>query len=488
LSTAQKIRILMVEDSPTDALRIHEALADLPDLRHELIHVERLSDGLTRAREAHFDIVLLDLGLPDALGMDTFRTFHRHAADVPVLVLTGMDEISVGLQAIREGAQDYLPKKEINTSLLGRAIRYAIERHRVVAVLATSEERFELAVSGATAGLWDWDLQIDAMYFSPYFKRIMGYDEHELPNEVRAHQDAIHPDDVDRVMTNLKAHLEHRGAYDVEYRVRTQSGDFRWIQSRGQALWNASGKACRMVGWIIDITDRKHAEDEIRELNTSLERRVAELRSSLKEKEVLLQEIHHRVKNNLQIIASLLSLQSGYIRDPQMVVKFQESQGRIRSMALIYEKLLHSESLAKMDLADYVRSLADVLMRTCTDNANVTLESQLAPVPVSIDTAMPVGLMLNELVTNALKHAFPGGRAGQLLLALGSDADGQITLRVLDDGIGLTPGFQLEQASTLGLRLVRMFAKQLRARVSLHSEPGHTAFDIRFTEAVAESP
>ena len=207
-----------------------------------------------------------------------------------------------------------------------------------------------------------------------------------------------------------------------------------------------------------------------------------QIRSSLREKEALLQEIHHRVKNNLQIIASLLSLQSAYIHDPLTLIQFQESQDRIRSMALIHEMLYQSETLATVDLADYVQSLARILLNTYSAKANVTLEVRVVPTSVSIDTAVPVGLMLNELVTNALKYAFPDGRAGQLLVALGAEPDGLITLRVQDDGIGLKPDFQIEQADTLGLRLVRMFARQLRAKVALRSEPGHTAFDISFKE------
>lgn len=213
-----------------------------------------------------------------------------------------------------------------------------------------------------------------------------------------------------------------------------------------------------------------------------------QIRTSLKEKEALLQEIHHRVKNNLQIIASLLSLQSGYIRDPQTLMQFQESQGRIRSMALIHEKLYQSETLATVDLADYVQTLVSTLMRTYTTNAKVKLECRLDPATVNIDTAVPVGLMLNELVTNALKYAFPNSRPGRLLVTLDAVADGEFMLGVHDDGVGLAPDFQLEQANTLGLRLVRMFTKQLRANVTLQSESGHTGFDIQFKEAAARSP
>ena len=207
-----------------------------------------------------------------------------------------------------------------------------------------------------------------------------------------------------------------------------------------------------------------------------------QIRSSLKDKEALLQEIHHRVKNNLQVIASLLSLQSTYIDDPRMLAKFEESQGRIRSMALIHEKLYQSQSLARVDLADYVQNLTAILMRSYSANSSVRLETQLEPAAVSVDTAVPVGLMLNELVTNALKYAFPDGRAGRLLVQLTVAADGQIQIRVQDDGVGLKPDFELDQASTLGLRLVQMFGRQLRADVGFESEPGRTVFNIQFAE------
>lgn len=219
--------------------------------------------------------------------------------------------------------------------------------------------------------------------------------------------------------------------------------------------------------------------------NKEIERRTL---ASLKEKEVLLQEIHHRVKNNLQIIASLLSLQSGYILDPLTLRQFQESQDRIRSMALIHEMLYQSETLGTVDLAVYVRALVDTLMRTYSANAKVSLDLQLDPVKVGIDTAIPVGLMLNELVTNALKYAFPNGHEGRLVVALSAESGSAMRLRVQDDGTGLKPDFQFDQATTLGLRLVRMFAKQLRAEVTWRSHPGHTAFEMRFTEPAAKAP
>ncbi|WP_440130233.1 response regulator [Trinickia symbiotica] len=142
MDTVQQLRTLLVEDNPTDALVIGEVLADVPDFQHRLVHAQSLSEALARVRAVPFDVVLLDLGLPDAQGLDTFKAFHRQAPELPVLVLTGLDDSSVGLQAIHHGAQDYLQKRDIRPSELSRAIRYAIERHREA--VALKESRGEL--------------------------------------------------------------------------------------------------------------------------------------------------------------------------------------------------------------------------------------------------------------------------------------------------------------------------------------------------------
>jgi two-component system, NarL family, sensor histidine kinase UhpB len=293
MNAVQEIQVLLVEDSPTDTLLIGEALTDVLDFRHRVVHAPALSDALAHTETTHFDVVLLDLGLPDSQGLDTLRTFHRQAPGLPVLVLTGLDNRSIGLLAIKEGAQDYLPKREIQPSELSRAIRYAIERHRAAMALKESQERFQLAVTGATAGLWDWNPQSNEMYLSAQFKEILGYEDDDLSNQTQAFWGAIHPDDVDRVTACLAAHLERRQPYEAESRVRTRSGEFRWIHSRGQALWSRMGEPYRMVGWIIDVTDRKLAEEALQRSREELQHLSANIqRVREEEKARIARELH----------------------------------------------------------------------------------------------------------------------------------------------------------------------------------------------------
>jgi two-component sensor histidine kinase len=201
--------------------------------------------------------------------------------------------------------------------------------------------------------------------------------------------------------------------------------------------------------------------------------------AALQEKEVLLQEIHHRVKNNLQVVSSLLNLQSRYIEDEKTLQMFRESQSRVKSMALIHERLYRSKDLAQIDFGEYVQTLTRDLFRSYQAQAgSVALKVDVQDVFLGVDTAIPCGLIINELVSNALKYAFPDDRDGQLCVELASD-DGQYVLAVRDNGVGLPDGLDIQSTETLGLRLVTTLVRQLRGTVELRSDGG-TEFEIRF--------
>jgi two-component sensor histidine kinase len=208
-----------------------------------------------------------------------------------------------------------------------------------------------------------------------------------------------------------------------------------------------------------DVSQRRRAEEQIK--------------TSLKEKEVMLKEIHHRVKNNLQIISSLLYLQATAVGDEGTRVVFRESRERVRAMALVHEQLYRSDSLSAIDLGEHLKELAGNVASGYGDaKRRVRMQMDVASMALDLDLAIPVSLIFNELLSNAYKHAFPGDRKGRVVVELAADgADGWI-LKVSDDGVGLPPHFNWETSPTLGLKIVRSLTEQIHGKIELRSGPG----------------
>lgn len=215
-----------------------------------------------------------------------------------------------------------------------------------------------------------------------------------------------------------------------------------------------------------EIDERKLVEEQIRE--------------SLKEKEALLREIHHRIKNNTQVISSLLNLQSQYVKDKESLEMFRKSRDRILSMAFVHEKLYQSEDLTKIDFDGYIRSIAQHLLRTCSiDPDAVRLNVNCSDVFLSINNAIPCGLIINELICNALKHAFPEGEKGEITIDFHPNGDNRLTLVVSDTGIGLPEDIDISDAKTVGLQVVSDLVDQLKGTLDIERDGG-TAFKITF--------
>jgi two-component sensor histidine kinase len=207
------------------------------------------------------------------------------------------------------------------------------------------------------------------------------------------------------------------------------------------------------------------------------------LRATLREKDVLIEEVHHRVKNNLQVITSLLGLQARTIKDPATRKKFEESRYRIQAMAILHEILYESSSLAEIDFADYIRRMVEHLVRSYGASARIRTEVRLEPLQCHRDVALPCGLIVNELLSNAFKYAFPGGKSGGIRVALRRGSKGRVHLMVRDNGVGLPPEVDWKTSPTLGLRLVRTLARQLDADVKTSGREG-TLFSITFLDGL----
>jgi len=256
------------------------------------------------------------------------------------------------------------------------------------------------------------------------------------------------------------------GAWQGETAVLSRNGPEIPASELILAHKSPSGSVEFLSTIIRDMSEQKEAEVRIK--------------ASLEEKEVLLKEIHHRVKNNLQIVSSLLQLQASYIKDVDSLAIFEESRDRVKSMALIHEQLYQSNDLAQIDFPEYLRSLLNmVLSAHRTNRTRVETKLHVDPVSLDLDTAIPVGLITNELVTNSLKYAFAGRTVGEIAVRLTKSETGDFLLMISDNGVGLPEGFNFDKAPSLGLRLVRILTKQMRARLEISNGIG-TQFRVYF--------
>ncbi|MFP4642602.1 MAG: histidine kinase N-terminal 7TM domain-containing protein [Dehalococcoidia bacterium] len=254
---------------------------------------------------------------------------------------------------------------------------------------------------------------------------------------------------------------------NVHYEMRYEFPEMgtRYLEVLYYPLDMKGPKATGAVAMIRDITERKQAEQQIRH--------------ALEEKETLLREIHHRVKNNLQIVSSLLRRQGRQVQDDTLKQTLKESENRVLSMSLIHEKLYHSEDLANINFQEFIRTISRSLVRSF-GTANVTLKPDIEDIQLPVDTAIPCGMIVNELVSNALKYAFPEGQEGEVEIALHRIGDSEVELMVRDNGVGMPEDIDIRNTDTLGMDLVVMLAeKQLDGKLELDKSEG-TEFRIRF--------
>lgn len=332
--------------------------------------------------------------------------------------------------------------------------------------LLESEARFRMLADTSPVLIWMAGADSRCVYFN---KRWLDFTGRPIEQEAGdGWVDNVHPDDVATCMETYRAVFLSRQPFTSEYRLRRGDGEYRWMLETGVPRMSVDGEFAGYIGTCIDITERKLAEDSTR--------------IALEQREALLKEIHHRVKNNLQIVCSLLNLQSNAKGNKKVAPLLRACQFRVISIGLLHETLYRSRDLSKVEMLNYVRTLTDHLLRSYgVDSNTIAVTVEVDQIGLNIETALPCGLIINELLSNSLKHAFPGGRPGVIHVELRSNPDHTFTLRVKDNGIGLPPVGAIEEIRSLGLELIELFSEKLEGTAEFHRTEG-TEFELRFAE------
>ena len=334
--------------------------------------------------------------------------------------------------------------------------------------LLRSEKSLTKAQKVSHVGSWEWKITENRLEWSDEMYRIFGIEREEFTGNLSdVLSSSIHPEDRDKVEQSNLSVIKDKTPIPLEYRIIRPDGTTRtvWAEA-GEMILDETGNPSILTGIVQDITERKEAEVRIRK--------------DLVIKETLLKEIHHRVKNNLNIIISLLNLQSGKMIQKEAKDALQIAIRRIFSMALIHEKLYQSKDFSEIDFTDYVSNLCRQILTFYPDKSeDIDIKFKLDTIKLSIDTAIPCGLILNEILTNALKHAFPDHKKGTIEVRLHRMKDQSYRLIVRDDGVGMPKITDMESIPTLGLQLIHLLAQQIEGTVKVDNTKG-TEISIHF--------
>lgn len=353
----------------------------------------------------------------------------------------------------------------INGVIFDISDRVQLETERQVAELALDKKRrlMEQVAETTSAILYIYDLvEQRNIYVNRQIAVVLGYS----PAQIQAmgsdlFGNLVHPDDLPRLLERVEqcAVAKDEDVLEVEYRMQHANGEWCWLQSRDKVLnRNDEGFPKQIVGTAVDITDRKQLEFS--------------LQASVQEKTILLQEVNHRVKNNLQVIVSLLKIQSETLAIPEASFALNQARDRVMAMSLVYQGLYESSQFSNIDLGNYLRSLILNLFNAFgIVDQGIKFQIHIStPSVISLDKAISCGLIVNELITNALKHGFNyGDRAGTLWVDLVQTPSNQVMLTITNDGNPLPPNFDLRHAETMGLQLVQILADQLAGKLEVET-------------------
>ncbi|MCK4764833.1 MAG: response regulator [Candidatus Aminicenantes bacterium] len=477
--------ILIVDDDPS----IRQALAEL--LGDAGYKVETAADaGETFVKIGHSppDLIVLDVLLPGEDGFDIAARLKStgKTGDIPIVFLTCKDELEYKVKGFKLGAVDYITKPitpdealaRIKTHLTLRNLQKRLEeknrrlqqeiaeRKQAEAKLTETFQLLETTLNSTHMLVVYLDQRFNFVWVNRAYAQADDRDPSFFPgkNHFDLYPDPGNKEIFDRVVETGEPYFAY--AKPFEYPEQPKRGATYWDWSL-IPIKDSAGQVTGLVFTLVDISRRVRAEEQIK--------------ASLREKELLLKEIHHRVKNNLQVINSLLSLQANQLKDRESAAILREIRNRVFSIALVHEKLYESEDLTNINFGEYIHTLTANLLETFPPGPPaVKLEMITDDLFLQVDKAIPCALIVNELVINALKYAFIDGRQGEISIELKTAAAGEeVALMVTDNGPGLPDAFDIENVETLGMQIIRALVGQLHGSLRIDTSKG-TKFTLRF--------
>ncbi len=433
---------------------VKEGNSDLLDRFNEGLRIIKATGRYDEIYDKWFAIVA-PRGVPSAV---VTRYVSLAAAGVTVLIFLVLAWIVILRRTVA--------KQTASLRLAQDNLELRIEER--TAELRKSEARLVNAQRIAHLGNWDWNVKTGSLRWSDEIYRLFGRESNNDGLTYEAFLELIHPDDRQAVVTAVEKALRNESSYVMDYRIIWPDGSIRHVHTQGEVVFDKAGEPLSMSGTVYDITAGKKAEEKIK--------------ASLKEKEVLLQEIHHRVKNNLQVISGMLWLQANTENDVHTKEVIQESYRRVMLMAHVYASLHLQGDLNVINAREFLNTLvADTKASGGGILEQISFHVDVDDIPLDVDHANAYGQIISELISNCQKHAFVNASSGNVDVSLRQKDGGAIELIVADDGKGLPKDFNLHQTKTLGLQLVCALAASMGGDVRFDGSAG-TCFEIRFCE------
>ncbi len=474
------LRVLMVEDSELDAALIARHLNEA--FRECFIRRVDSAQALEELlREQSWDLLISDHQMPNFDSSQALSLLQASGLDIPFIIVSGSIGEELAVAALQSGADDYVLKQNLRRLVpaierglretAGRSEKRAAERalHESEERLRKSEHRFQDLFEFAADAIVECDRSGRILLVNHQTEQLFGYSREELGGQnigllLPAHQTS---EGLSIVMASAEALAAEAHPTESQQTARRKSSSEFQADVRAGVIHAPDG--LRWTFTIRDITARLDSE--------------AALRQSLHRQQVLLQEVHHRVKNNLQIICSIMDLQASQTHDAAVHKVLFDSHRRIRSIALIHEMLQGSTQFGRVEFGSYARALISHLASTCNLGSTTSLELDLEPVELNVETAMPCGLILNELVTNVFKYGHSEGTPDRLRVSVASRPERGLCLTVEDSGAGLPADYNIETAQSLGMQLVTTLTQQLKGHLEVQTRP-RTRFTLTCKELV----